>query len=179
MAIAIVIFAIIAALHFIFESILLPMYRLELRYKLFELRDELRSLNLNNNHENAFHILDDTISAAIQRLPHFTLSLQYSAFKDYRESEELRKRIEDRQNIINKSAPEFFIIQSKLQEIIKDAFLYNMIGWSYILIPIMVLAGVLITVFQKVKVVKTKFDSFISKIVLSPEIKFDDCLRPI
>jgi hypothetical protein len=58
----------LAALHFVYESILAPSFRLSLRFKLFVLRDEVRQLkidcasSLNDRH---FDFLQDSINNLI------------------------------------------------------------------------------------------------------------------
>lgn len=75
MATALFILFIFAIYHFVYESIIAPNVRLELRFELFKLRDELRNIKLNRElskeDNEVFSILDETICVAINRLPFF------------------------------------------------------------------------------------------------------------
>ncbi|MDB0616235.1 hypothetical protein PL372_11915 [Tenacibaculum dicentrarchi] len=89
--------------HFIYESILMPSFRLELRYKLFELRDELRNIKSEENSkvsDDVFDILEGTVCTVINRLPFFSLSAQMDAFKEYESNKSFQNRVEKRKKFL-------------------------------------------------------------------------------
>jgi hypothetical protein len=98
------IICIVAMCHFIYESILAPSFRLRLRFKLFELRDELRNLkidcqgSLDNKH---FNFLQDSINSLIFVLFRVDMSLFISAQNSYQNDKEFRRNADERANILD------------------------------------------------------------------------------
>lgn len=71
MVIFFVVLVTFAMLHFVYENILVPSFRLKLRFKLFELRDRLRILKLEHSEQisdELFEYLQDSINRAIKIL---------------------------------------------------------------------------------------------------------------
>jgi hypothetical protein len=77
MIIAILVFIALAALHFVYESILAPSFRLSLRFKLFVLRDEVRQLKIDcarSLSDKHFDFLQDSINNLISNLNRFDIA---------------------------------------------------------------------------------------------------------
>ena len=67
----------LAALHFVYESILAPSFRLSLRFKLFVLRDEVRQLKIDcaaSLSDRHFDFLQDSINNLISNLDRFDMA---------------------------------------------------------------------------------------------------------
>jgi len=74
---AIFILIALAALHFVYESILAPSLRLSLRFKLFVLRDEVRQLKIDHAgslSDKHFDFLQDSINNVISNLNRFDMA---------------------------------------------------------------------------------------------------------
>jgi hypothetical protein len=74
---AIFILIALAALHFVYESILVPSFRLSLRFKLFVLRDEIRQLKIDcagSLGDKHFDFLQDSINNLISNLNRFDMA---------------------------------------------------------------------------------------------------------
>src|SRR5437016_3219603 len=73
-----IIFGLIALFHFIYQGIILPSIRQRLRYRLFELRDRLRTLNIrhkNDLQQEVFDYLQRSINNTIKYLHRIDLEL--------------------------------------------------------------------------------------------------------
>jgi hypothetical protein len=74
---AIFILIALAALHFVYETILAPSFRLSLRFKLFVLRDEVRQLKIDcagSLSDKHFDFLEDSINNLISNLNRFDMA---------------------------------------------------------------------------------------------------------
>lgn len=140
--------------HFIYESILLPMFRLELRYKLFKLRDRLRNLKLENSEsidDNVFYLLEDTICTIINRLPYLSISSKIDASKEFENNAAFRKRVENSVHLLKScNNKEVEDINEKISNISLVAFLLNAGGWIYILLPILLIVFIFAFITSKV-----------------------------
>lgn len=99
----------LALVHFIYESILAPSWRLRLRFRLFALRDELRALKgecrglLDDEH---FAYLQDSINTMIAMLHRYDVAAVAAAELRYRRDPEFRRCVEIRTAILDHhSAP--------------------------------------------------------------------------
>jgi hypothetical protein len=143
-----------AIFHFIYESILLPSLRLELRYKLFKLRDKLRNLKAENPtkiDDNVFYLLEDTICTVINRMPYLNIKGKIDASKEFEHNAVFRKRVEHRKNILKECNNEDIQkIHSKIMLISFGAFCLNAGGWFFILAPLLLIALVVAFVTSSV-----------------------------
>ncbi|OHX67390.1 hypothetical protein [Flammeovirga pacifica] len=158
MAIGILIFTLFAIFHFVYEGIILPNKRLEYRYKLFALRDQLRVLKSNNEKElndELFLILDDSISTTIQYLPYFSLSFLRDAEKILNKDDKYIEIVEERKKKFNNcKIEEFHEIKNKLSDYSFDVLAFNSGGWLPIGFPVYLLGKVfhsLAGIFKEMK----------------------------
>ncbi|MDV3756813.1 hypothetical protein CMU20_17525 [Elizabethkingia anophelis] len=137
--------------HFIYESILSPMLRLEIRYKLFETRDKLRSLKINNKetcNDETFEMLDDYACRTINMLPIYNLSNLFHASK-VKMDDEMKNRIHKHEKLIKESnIPELKIIDKDITKAAVRSFIVNSGGWMYIVIPIVLLVLIISFITQ-------------------------------
>ncbi len=123
--------------HFIYESILLPMFMVELRYSLFKLRDELRNIifeeKLNENME-VYNMLDDAICTTINRLPYFNISTKLTTSREYQNNGKFKEHDEHSRDILQKcDNMRLQTINDKLIKISLLAIIFNSGGWIYII----------------------------------------------
>lgn len=147
MSYAILIVLVLALLHFIYDGIVLPSIRLNLRNKLFKLRDDLRNHRIENPDidDNAFRLMDDGINSVLSRLSQFTISLQMEMEKELKESPELQEYIDQRISIIRNSDDIVLkAIHKKTNIVLEHAFIANTGAWFFYLLPI-----VLVVLFFK------------------------------
>ena len=75
--------AVLAILHFIYEAIILPTIRWNLRNELFSLRDKLRNVVINKEQYDpaTFELAHSGINHFINRLHHLDLGFQFKIFQ--------------------------------------------------------------------------------------------------
>ena len=97
----IIVFLICATIwHYIYDGILLPSFRLNLRYKLFQKRDKLRSLKLKYDNEidpQIFKHIDYSICSAIKNLSAFNLFIVAQAVRGMSLDPKLKLKIDERE----------------------------------------------------------------------------------
>lgn len=140
----------LAVWHFVYDGILLPTLRLRLRYRLFALRDRLRSLKAS---ERAF---DDAVYTHLQGSINNGLSFLHVIDMQFvaditaaiAQDEALRKRVEDRRLAVD-ACPirEVKEIYHRIGSIGESAVFSNSGGWLIYLVP----AALVAVFFQKVK----------------------------
>ena len=137
---AIVIFTILALLHFWYEGILSPSLRLEIRYRLFELRDEARMLKIrrgNDFQDKHFHYLQDSLNGLIRNLGRIDLAMLTSFIIKLKEDQEFRARMEARSKILDDcKVEEARAIRKKGTNLIERAVSINSAGWLFYIVPI-------------------------------------------
>jgi hypothetical protein len=110
MYICLIILIAAAILHFVYESIIAPSLRLELRFELFRLRDEVRFLkieSLNNDDEGPqfveqhFYELQDSINSLICLLFRFDLTTLCAISEEIERDAELKQRVEARSRMLD------------------------------------------------------------------------------
>lgn len=105
------IFAMVCAAlcHFVYESIMAPSLRLELRFELFKLRDEVRLLKIDNLLVNAggpefvdkhYGYLQDSINSLLCILHRYDLAAIWTITDQISRDEALRQRVEARARLL-------------------------------------------------------------------------------
>ena len=167
---------IFSVFHFIYESILLPMFRMEIRYKLFEQRDKLRNLKIDNPDkidDEVFYLLEDTISVVINRLPFLSISSKYDASKEYETNNAFKKRVESTIKTIQESNnDDIKEINNRILQISTVAFILNGGGWIYILLPILILLFVFAFITSSFNGIKNRLNKAVYKLTYASENDF-------
>lgn len=162
----IIIAIVLALVHFVYESIIAPSIRLHLRNRLFELRDCLRVLKIDGlakSHEEAFDLLHEGINNLLTRLPQLTVANTVLIENSYKSNPELRQKIDSRVDAIKKCGNnEIVDIFEKTNEIVEAAFMANMGGWFFYLIPI----AVMVAAFSKLS-------TFTKELIATPRVDSD------
>lgn len=97
-----IIFVLMALLHLIYESILVPSLRLRFRFRMFALRDELRKLKAENEDvsNELFDYLQDSINIQIKFLHQLDIKTMLWAYKSVNDDELLHEEVESRWALI-------------------------------------------------------------------------------
>ena len=164
MATLIFIFFVLAGFHFIYDGIIAPNFRMQLRYKLFELRDRLIKLKIDNREElkdQVFDSLNHSINSAIHYLPHFSLFLVKVAHDEMGSSQVLRDEIEKKVALINSCKMDEVQEISQLRDFyFFTGFLINSGGWLPVLIPIAVILYLSLKVGLMASKIKKVFQKY-------------------
>lgn len=164
--------AALAAIHFIYESILAPSLRFELRLKLFALRDELRILKQKHAEavsDEIFRDLQGSLNATISRLNLIDVTILKTAHERFENDEKLRRKSERFDQLISDCAvPEVETIRQKHLKLIGRALLINTGGWFVYLIPIFIAIFYAGRVMAQLKPVFALPENDINKIVPDP-----------
>lgn len=173
MAVIILILILLTIFHFVYESIIAPSLRIKIRYKLFELRDELRRLKFNegqNISEDVFKQVDYSVNSSIKHLPFYNFKLLYDAKKEFDSNEKLKKQVEQKIGLIEEchidSIREIF---DKTNRYSSFAFLINTGAWLLYLFPFIVIL-ILIAGFNKALI---KLKQYVARIAFAPEKNFN------
>ena len=132
---------IFAVLHFFVEAILVPSWRLHLRYRLFELRDRLRALEGADRYPSTtvrqvFQRVESSINTAISLIPKIGPHLIYELQQRLASDDDLRKTIDERIAYIEKNAPaEVKALNAEVARILRDACAANTAGWVVYVFP--------------------------------------------
>lgn len=139
--------AALALFHWIYESTLAPSFRLDLRFRLFALRDELRALKIDLGSDLAdkhFHYLQDSVNTLIYMLNRIDVGSLHAVTRELDRNPKLRHKIELRTKTLDDcNIPEARDIRNRSLEIASRALLVNMGGLViYVLPVVLVIAGV-------------------------------------
>jgi hypothetical protein len=160
--------AILAVIHFIYESIIAPSLRLSIRYELFCLRDQLRQLKIEHGDElddKHFCYLQDSINTIISALPRIEIVAIAHMKTVLENDDELRNRLNVRQEILDDCIiPEMTEIRRKSIALSIRALGVNGGMWSVYIIPIMAVGGVYRSIERRIKALVSLSDLDIDKI---------------
>lgn len=140
----VIIFLTYCFLHFIYESTILPSIRMELRNKLFSLRDELRDLKIEGKMDGAtqsdFDILHGGINHYLNRLSLVTVSYRYAIMKEIESDPKIRESAKARMSRLETCGREDVLkIYSEMNRTLSAAFVFNSLGWAFYIIPAILL----------------------------------------
>ncbi|MDT7809819.1 MAG: hypothetical protein QOJ70_3632 [Acidobacteriota bacterium] len=163
-----------AAFHFIYEGIIAPSLRFNLRFKLFGLRDDLRRLKVVEGDEfsdEVFNVMQGVINNTITLLHRTNLDLIVRAEIDLQENAALRKRVQKRRELLDACPLE------EVQRIRKEAgaamfraVVINSGGWFVYIVPFFVLLGCASRVQAFVKAALTLPEYEVSRLTVADEL---------
>lgn len=132
----------LAFFHFVYEGIIAPSLRFDLRFRLFALRDELRAAKLRHPHEvdgEAFHYLQRSINNTLRHMGFVSLKMVFSVRHLTDRDQEIMERLERvHRKIDNCPVVEVKAIRDRYRWLIGYAFLVNSGGWAIYLLPVIV-----------------------------------------
>src|SRR6266513_6544694 len=103
------IFLILVILHFVWDGIIAPSIRLEIRYELFEMRDKLRRLKIQLHdqfNDELFNLLQHILNNELAFLHRARIVDFYRAYKKYGNSKSLQLTFENFQRLVNECSIE-------------------------------------------------------------------------
>ena len=140
MATFFLILATLAIIHFIIEGIV-PSTRMNLRFKLFEIRDRLRKVR----HEygvvldtEVYHYLENSINNSIQHLHLINLNVVIDATRSIASNPQLRAEVQKRIDMLTRcQLKEIKDIQKEYTIAFAKTIATNCAGWFIYIIPIL------------------------------------------
>ncbi|HEY6019994.1 MAG TPA: hypothetical protein VIY48_08865 [Candidatus Paceibacterota bacterium] len=167
----------LAVFHFVYESIVAPSWRLSIRFRLFALRDELRTLKMNHGEQldnKHFNYLQDSINSIIHALPRIEVTTVAHIKLAIESDPELKARLVARQKILDDCVfPEMGEIRKRSIKLSLEVLAANSAGWVIYFIPFMYLASVYKSLERRVRALISLSDPDLAKV--APEIKHDGC----
>ena len=156
----ILIAAVLCLWHFVWEGIVAPSLRMQIRDRIFALRDELRNRIIDGDPasaDRAFDYLQEIMNTSIVYLSAADPVSLYMAKRAFARDENFRLESEKRLQVIeaNDVARD---ISKRLNRLYGDAFLVNSGGWFIYLIPLLltlVLFSTIIDFFRQILALPT------------------------
>jgi len=146
MAICIIVLAIAAGFHFVYEATLAPSFRQKIRFKLFALRDELRRLKLEQNEElsdDAFRYLEESLNNLLDLLGELSFPMVWEAMEAIVKDKGLQQRIERRRRVLEECSLEAVKrIRRECNELGQFAIVANHGAWMALIIPVLIMIGI-------------------------------------
>jgi hypothetical protein len=146
---------VVAVWHFIFELIILPSLRQQLKFKIFDLRDRLRTLKADHSTQcgnAAFHQLDDSLSWQIDNQHKLTFSLIHDTTAELKNNPDLHAKVEKRLADLNScELPEYRSIREERNKLFTQALIANSLGWAIYLVPILFICMAMEKIVQTTK----------------------------
>lgn len=140
MSTALLILAFLSILNFVYGAILVPSLRLRLRYRLFALRDDLRTWAIEQpkgSDIDSFKYLQSGINNGLSILSILDASVLAEADEAVKKDENLRRRAEKRREVLDScDNKEFQRIRNELSKTVMHAFMVNSGTWFFYLVPI-------------------------------------------
>lgn len=171
MDILFVLILVFALFHFVYESTIAPMIRLELRYKLFRLRDDIRSYAIDQvepDNTKAIELLDKSICAVIARLSMIDLENSVVAQLESDKNPKFRDAVERRKNYLqNSESKKIREINAKLLHYSALALVCNSGGWSYLAIPFYMITALFSLVSNSLKRLRAEITKLATNIAFA------------
>jgi hypothetical protein len=131
--------AILALLHFVYESTLAPSFRMKLHFDLCALRGALRRLRLARGQalsQEGCSGLDESLRALDSMLHRFDLGMLAAVRRELARNPALRRHVEQRGRMLDAcTVPEAIEIRERLLHIASRALLVNHGAWCIYILP--------------------------------------------
>lgn len=149
----IVVLFFLSLFHFVYDGIILPSVRMNLRNQLFLERDKLREMLIQNGIAKTdtefFDFLHDGINFYLNRLHILNIVFYYSYYKEIVKNEELRGIIEKRSQLADHSNnKELKKIYNSVNLVLSKAFVFNALTFTLVLFPVALIVLILKTVIR-------------------------------
>ena len=155
MAMLIFIAVLLAAWHLVYGLVIAPSFHLSLRYKLYELKEELRVLKNKKGKlisDDLFEQTEGAIDWAVEHSSAVSIPIMIKIKKRIESSNELRREADKREKLINDcKVDEIKDISNKTIEYIQKSILINSGGWAVYLLPFIPLI-LLLVVIKKLEI---------------------------
>jgi hypothetical protein len=131
---------VLVAYHFVYEGIVAPSLRLRLQFRLYALRDRLRTFKIEEPHavsDSDFRLIEDGLNNAINLLSCISLSMLYQTRKAVRKKERWVREANQRVNRAEQCPHEGLRqIDKKATNILFEGLIINSGGWYIYVLPI-------------------------------------------
>lgn len=138
--------------HFAYQSIILPNERTYLRYRLFEVRDNIIDYEIENGRSDAVDILLNSTNVTIKFMHNLNLYDLIQSMKIIENDDKIKEHILNRDQIITSSSEQIIHLRNEIYIINGLAFSLNLGSW----IPLFVPSFLLIKIFHKIFVLPKK-----------------------
>ena len=129
----------VAVLSLIFSGIIAPTIHDHLRYRLFEIRDDLREMMYERPEDISLEqakLLHTGINNSINSLRYINFYTCHNMKKSLDQDDNLRRRVEDNRKIIESCESEQFkLMYARTKDTLLYAFLVNITMWFILLVP--------------------------------------------
>jgi len=123
---------------YIYDGIILPSIRMNLRFELFKLRDEVRTVSLEHKKEidREVHLLQDNINIAVNLLHQLNVDFLFKAQRVFEENRSLQKKVSERVTLIEEcSVEDIRRIKKRVTKVVRYAFFANSGSLFLFLLP--------------------------------------------
>lgn len=168
MATLILILIAVSIAIFIYESIILPSIRLKIRYKLFALRDKLRTLKVEREdfEDLPFKYAQESMNMALAYLRHFDIASFIEAERFFKQHPAIYKKATKRCEVLDScKIEEFQVIRHQYIGTLVLASAANSFG---LLVLFLITIVPVIIIFKWFKVIKSKAIEISSKVFSIP-----------
>ena len=165
MAMLILILFLVAIVCFIYESILLPSIRLNIRFKIFSVRDKLRLLMVENPDidNTAFEYNQESINMLLAYLHRYDIMSVVEAERIFKKNESLQNKLKKRNDVLdNCSVKELQAIREEYISLAVLAMAANSLFFLLLFLPFFLLC-------KGTKYCKNKLKNITSEIFSTPE----------
>ena len=166
---------ILAVVHFIYEGIIAPSLRLDLRFQLFCLRDRSRFMKAELEDgfpSDAFCLQQNSINNAISLLPFLNIVLIRQALAAFKKDDALVKQVQERLAIIESCrVPEVQKIEEETNHLLIRALVINNAGLLLYLVPVIVPVALTTQALEKLTL-------WLKKTVAVPEQDIEKVIPP-
>jgi len=163
----------LAGVHFVYEAIVLPNLRLELRYNVFALRDRLRRAKAEHSKEvsdEVFHLLQTSMNNTINILPYINLIFFASAVHSFSRNQGIRERAKKRLRLVEEcSVDEIKAVSEELNKTALRTLAMNSLLVFVFLSPIILAALLIAVVVQQFNRAKGWCKTSISQLTSASE----------
>lgn len=172
-AVVLLLMLFLAIIHFVYESILLPSIRLRLRFRMFALRDDLRSLACEKTDEldsKVYEQMQDSINTALAFLYRIDVRSIYEVAQLLKSDTSLKERAGKRAHEIeNYPMEELQNIRRKCLTVFALALFANSaIFFLYLGIPLILIAFIMF-IFNRLNEVVAKLNIIFKSVICAPE----------
>jgi hypothetical protein len=142
----IIISFVLALWHFVYESIILPNFRLKFRYDLFKIRDALVMHEHEFGRSAALNVLYNSLNTSLKYMHSFNLYDLVKSVQFISENKDALKQVEKRRELIDNSDQSLKSFSEEITKINSSVFALNLGSW----IPLALPAYYLIDIIKKI-----------------------------
>lgn len=175
MDIFIIFIILLSVIHFIYEAIIAPTLRLNIRHQLFVLRDRSHEIivadKLINEDEKAIKLINRYINTAIDRMQYLNLYTIYKIDKKVKGDNKMKEKVKKTKiSIENAKDQEIKNIDKELNKLTGKILLVNLGAWLIYLIPVLL---IILFVSKLSITIKSFIKNLVQELIFLPNYQFD------